>query len=202
MATRNFLNLTNGLEWARDVRDFAFVRVESTAIEKRDWLTLFRDLDANFLLALARGDDCHFYDCGAGREVSKTVRVGVPAIRLLLTEVWLNGREMYAPDRERQRLKAKLNYFRRFLTPAGVRLTGHSRSTDRDGDRAYYRDLAGSADVYPLLDLTGNVYARNHAAATMDAKLYAANVAGEECRMHPDIANLTSREAPSVQEVP
>jgi len=40
--------------------------------------------------------------------------------------------------------------------------------------------------------LTGNRYS-SHVAAVVDAKLYAGNVVGEACRLHPDIANLTRR---------
>lgn len=143
--TRRFVNLTNGLEWAAELPDYSVVRMESTAIEKRDWVRLFRDLDANLLLALARGDDCHFYDCGAGRAVSKTVSVGVPAVKWLLTKVWVDRQAVFAPTRELQALKRKLNYFRRFLATDAIRLTGHSRATDRDGNVGFYRGLATQA---------------------------------------------------------
>jgi hypothetical protein len=142
MATRHFVNLTNGLEWASELPRYEAVRLESTAIEKRDWVRVFRDLDANFLLALARGDDCHFYDCGALRATSKTVSVGVPAVRYLLHKVWIDGWPIYAPDAERQAMKRKLTYFRRFLATDAIRLTGHSRATARDGDVSYYAGLS------------------------------------------------------------
>jgi hypothetical protein len=143
MRERHFVNLSSGVEWIPDLSEFSYVRIESTAIEKADWTRVLRDLDTNFLMALATGSFCHFYDCGARREISKTVSVGVPYIRGILTAVWLRNQEWPVPaitDGERE-VKRKLKYFRRFVATDEIQLVGHSRSTLRDGDRLYQREL-------------------------------------------------------------
>ncbi|MBI4021446.1 MAG: hypothetical protein HY369_04320 [Candidatus Aenigmarchaeota archaeon] len=111
---RHFINLTNGLEWAAELPHFTFVRVESTAIEHKDWLRLLRDLDVHFLMSLALGYDCHFYDCTPGRRPSKTVTQGLPFIVETLNNLWLLGKPMEARTSEVQALKQKFLYVRRY----------------------------------------------------------------------------------------
>lgn len=142
MRTVHFLNLTNGLEWADAIETYSFIRVESTAIEKNDGPRILRDLDANFLMELASGSDCHFYDCGTRRETSKTVSVGVPFILGVLTDLWIGSEPFVARTSEARAVKRKLQYFGRYLNASALRLTGHSRSTQRDGDKPFYRNLA------------------------------------------------------------
>lgn len=139
--TKHFVNLTNGLDWVDDLPEFSFVRVESTAIEKNDWTRLFRDLDANFLMSLALGRDCHFYDCGTRRLTSKTVSIGVPKIRETLTK-WWTGEPPTAKTEIEREMKRKIMYFRRYLNTSVIRLTGHSKPTENDGDKVYYRGIA------------------------------------------------------------
>lgn len=137
---KHFINLTNGIEWIPYLTDYSFVRIESTAIEKDDWLRILRDLDVNLLMHLSLGYECHIYDCGTRREVSKTISVGVPYIKKFLTDRWLNCIEMRAIDRETQHLKRKIQYFKRYLNTNEIRLIGHSKSTINDGDRSYFKN--------------------------------------------------------------
>ena len=138
----HFVNLTNGIEWVPELSSFSFVRLESTAIEKDDWTRVFNGLDDNFLMCLALGHDCHFYDCGAGRETSKTVSVGVPRVRAFCSEMWFGTWNLRADTDLLRALKRKYGYFRRFLNTDKILLTGHSKATSMDGDKAYYRGLA------------------------------------------------------------
>lgn len=141
MQRLNFVNLTNGVEWIADLSDFAFIRIESTAIEKHDWTRVLRDLDANLLMNLALGVTCHVYDCGSGREISKTISDGIPYIRSYLTDVWINGLKVDALTLREQEVKRKLNYFRRFLRTDVIHLFGHSKMTEHDGDVDFYRNI-------------------------------------------------------------
>ncbi len=139
---RHFINLTNGLEWKDELPNFSFVRIESTAIEKSDWDRILRDLDANLLMSLALGHECHVYDCGTNRIVSKTISVGVPFIRDFLHKFWIDCDNFEARTLLKRELKRKLLYYRRYLDTTEIRLFGHSRKTTNDGNKVYYRELA------------------------------------------------------------
>lgn len=145
MRVRHYLNLTDGLEWSADVPDHSFVRIESTAIERGDWCRVFRDLDADLLMNLAMGNECHVYDCGTRRETSKTISVGVPYIKDKLRLWWIDGAELVALTDGWREAKRKVMYFRRYLATDEIRLVGHSRRTDRDGDLDFYKTLAMGA---------------------------------------------------------
>lgn len=60
-------------------------------------------------------------------------------------------------------------------------------SQDRGGYFAQAR--VGQSDEWVNI----NDRVTGHAGATLDCRLYAGNVVGEECRLHPEIANLTVR---------
>ena len=137
---KHFINLTNGLEWIDEIPHYSFVRVESTAIEKNDWNRVLRDLDANFLMSLSLGHECHFYDCGANRQTSKTVSIAIPFITKTLSSLWFDSK-MPALTKEEQAIKRKLNYFKRFLNTKQIHLIGHSKLTRNDSNKPYYRDL-------------------------------------------------------------
>lgn len=134
----NYINLTTGLDWL-PMPNARFVRIESTAIEKSDWRRVLRDLDADLLLHLALGHECHFYDCGAGREISKTVSVGVPMIVELLRTHW--SQNVPALTESAIEMKRKIGYFRRYWKGAEIKLIGHSKATTHDGDRKHWLSL-------------------------------------------------------------
>lgn len=140
MIQQHFVNLTNGLEWIKELPHYSFIRLESTALEKKDYNRVLRDLDNHFLMCLALGHDCHFYDCGTRRQISKTVSVGLPFILDYLKRVWFS-KDVSAPDKESQEIKRKFRYFRRYLKTDVIRLTGHSRSTENDGNKVFYTSL-------------------------------------------------------------
>lgn len=144
----NFINLTNGLDWMDELCDYSFIRIESTAIEHDDWARIFRDLDANFLMHLALGHDCHVYDCGTNRENSKTISVGIPTIRTMLWKYWYETEPIHAPTKELQDLKRKLMYFKRYAWANEIRLTGHSKLTTHDGDKKYWLKIASGGQAW------------------------------------------------------
>lgn len=157
--THHYLNLTNGLEHAADFpsANWHVLRIRSTVIEHRNWPQLFADLDHDLLFRLSQGERCIVYDCGCRRAMSKTVSVGVPLIRDVLSVVWLgfavHSGDSYSNHFAVQRIlerpeselaleaKRKLTYYRRWLRTDEVRLEGVSRATTHDGDRAFYRWL-------------------------------------------------------------
>ena len=137
----NYVNLTDGLEWCAELKDYSFCRIESTAIEKGDWDRVILDLDADLLMRLALGCTCVVYDCGTRRETSKTVSLGVPKIKSILETAWLTDAPWEARTDKARAAKRKLKYYKRYVDAQVVRLEGVSRSTTRDGDKAFYREL-------------------------------------------------------------
>lgn len=135
----HFLNLTNGLEWFDEVQSPSLIRIESTAIEKADVWRIMRDLDSAFLLSVAVGNIVHVYDCGTRRDVSKTISVGLPLIRNMLTRFWGDNPPALLTDSARDAGR-KLRYFRRYYQGL-VSIVGHSRRTEHDGDVDFYRHL-------------------------------------------------------------
>lgn len=161
--THHYLNLTNGLEHAADFpsANWHVLRIRSTTIEHKNWPQLFADLDHDLLFRLSQGERCIVYDCGCRRAVSKTVGVGVPLIRYVLTAAWLGRNDakdwtdwkdeawhdvIERPlNRTALEAKRKLTYYRRWLRTDEVRLEGVSRMTTHDGDRAFYLGLLEKA---------------------------------------------------------
>lgn len=135
---KHFLNLTNGLEWFNEVENPSLIRIESTAIEHKDWLRVLRDLDANFLMCVARGYQCHIYDCGTRREISKTISFGVPFLKSQLKEYWEGKPKLLT--KESQELGRKLSYFRKYYC-GNIDIIGHSRRTEHDGDVEFYKNI-------------------------------------------------------------
>lgn len=136
---KNYLNLTNGLEWWNEVEYPQLIRIESTAIEHHDWWRILRDLDADFLMNLAIGNECHVYDCGTRRQTSKTISIGIPFIKEHLSAFW-EGRQISLLNKEEQDCGRRLKYFKKYYQ-GKIKLTGHSRSTTHDGDVGFYQEI-------------------------------------------------------------
>ena len=164
----NFINLTNGIEFLPEVESPHFIRIQSTTIERKNWTKLFSDLDHDFLINLALGHDCRVYDCGTNRPLSKTIYFAVPFIEYCLCRFWYGqvikarrfsrgGQEIndvdqyydtiyrtvfeFDSNKDKERVKEKLKYHKRFLRGDTIRLTGISKATIHDGDVNFYRTL-------------------------------------------------------------
>lgn len=173
MKTKHFLNLTNGIEFANELNgkgiDYEFIRIQSTTIERKDWIKLFNDLDHNFLLNLAIGNKCLVYDCGTNRLNSKTIYYAIPLIRYILNREWhgitpetvyignrnnivqtesidyfnhiFNSLFTFNTTKEKQAVKTKLRYYKRFLNSNEVLIEGVSKSTSNDGNYSLYKEM-------------------------------------------------------------
>lgn len=177
--TKHFLNLTNGIEWlennqASRLYMFDFIRIQSTTIERNDWIKLFSDLDHNFLFHLAIGTECKVYDCGTNRVCSKSIYKGLEVIRYVLNRYWFGldsekvfklGRDgnistidiknelndiyenllVYNLTKEKRAVKNKLKYYKKFLMMCDkIKLEGFSKPTIHDGDWNYYHNVLKS----------------------------------------------------------
>jgi hypothetical protein len=171
MRVKHYLNLTNGLEALATLpagEPWAFLRLQSTTLEKRDWSGLFLGLDADLLMHLSLGTCCIVHDRGTARPLSKTVYYGLPLVEYVLNRRWHDldpGRVLLVgphggpgPDAwqefsgiyeglmdgrdDKGAARRRIDYFGRYKQGHAVKLSGASEATDHDGDRAYYRDLA------------------------------------------------------------
>lgn len=169
---KHYLNLSNGIEWLQHVQEsnepYSFIRIQSTTIERKDWIKLLSDLDHDILLHLALGYTCVIYDKGTNRPYSKTIYYDVPLIKYILNRFWYgiipqtvkrinrdgslgedlsayfdsvyNTIFMYDQNKEKNSVKTKLKYYKRFLNSTEVHLKGVSESTGNDGNYPLFRE--------------------------------------------------------------
>ncbi len=150
---KTFLNLTNGLV-ALPYKNDGFIRIQSTACEQKRWDFILQDLDNNFLMQLAIGESVIVVD--GGMKPPRAIWQGLEWVRYALTRLWydeeielnkgrIQSSLLYFRERcdmlETRTLK-KLEYFKRFATTGRVGLLGIWEKTDRDGDYAYWSNIA------------------------------------------------------------
>jgi len=159
---RHFINLSGGLEAIEGLEAFEFVRIRSTDCEHKmgppQWEAILAELDANFLMALARGDDCRVYDSSAEGE-SHALRWGLAWIRFVLNAAWFGRvtRPVMIDGEDRsglfhrawrktgKRTRRKIRYFRNFLTTDEIRLESVCVKAKHDGNWKYYREALTNA---------------------------------------------------------
>ena len=76
-----FINLPSGIAWFDSTTpppDYQFIRIQSTACERKRWSSIIEDLDYAFLMAVASGETCIVYDASARKAVSRAVYQGLP----------------------------------------------------------------------------------------------------------------------------
>lgn len=144
-----FLNLTNGIEalskYNLDIRECNFIRIQSTACEQKRWGFILNDLDHNFLMNLAVGNECIIYDFGHNGQ-PKALWQGFQWIEYALNKIWLKKEiESYVKKLEvsnywKEELKKidkktlrKIKYYRKFLLTDVLHLYKVYNETDKDG---------------------------------------------------------------------
>ena len=158
---RHFINLSGGIEAIGDF-DFEFVRIQSTDCEHKmgppQWEAILTELDANFLMALARGDECRVYDSSAEGE-SHAQTWGLAWIRFALNVAWFGRITQPVVDGEDasklftrlwwkhmgKRTKRKILYFGNFVETKDIKLEAVSVKAKHDGDWPYYRKALKNA---------------------------------------------------------
>lgn len=169
----NFVNLTNGLEWCETLSNYSFIRIQSTTVERKDYIKLLMDLDHNFLMHMALGHICNVYDCGTNKPYSKAIYNGLEIIKYCLNREWFNlnpiivnrrirsghynhdnilnqldniycNMFVYDNNKEKEKLKRKIRYYKRFIKGNEINLTGFSKSTKNDGNYKYYAELTNN----------------------------------------------------------
>lgn len=180
MKNKNYINLTNGIEKIPELNNYSFIRIQSTTIERKDWIKLLQDLDHDFLLHLVLGFNVNVYDYGTNREYSKTIYYGLPLIEYCLNRFWFdiipekveiycrngnlrvgnfqeyfnqiyNQLFIYDRNKEKERLITKLKYYKKFINCNKITLNGFSQSTNNDGNYPYYFNLLKQYYVEDML---------------------------------------------------
>lgn len=146
-----------------------FMRIRSTTIERKDFLFLLSDLDHNFLLHLALGSEVIFVDYGTNRKNSKTIYTAIPFIEYVLNRRWLGNETKpyrltrgsddkvfdqdeyfkhlydnlfnFDQNKEKNKLKVKIDYFKRFLNTSRIEIKTISSSTINDGNYSLYSNI-------------------------------------------------------------
>ena len=164
-----FINLTNGIEYLKgnDIpSDVSFIRIQSTHCEQKHWDSVFEDLDNNFLMNLALGNECTVIDYGSRSDsgMSKAMSHGIPLIEYVLNRLWFDKdtipfvKVMNVHDYFNsvfddlmliRPLKAKLTYFKKFLKTDKLNIIVQSQKTTMDGK---YDDYAIILDAWHLMN--------------------------------------------------
>lgn len=154
-----YLNLTNGIELLENLNslDFNFVRIQSTACEQKRWDFILQELDYNFLMHLALGENVIVVDYSAKKAQTRAVYQGLEFIKYTLNRYWLDKdytpcvkgfnckeyfKEVY--DKLDKRTFKKLDYFKKFLATSEINLKSKCFKTEHDGDYEYYSALLKS----------------------------------------------------------
>lgn len=155
MKVVKYLNLTNGLEYLKEIKDYKIVRIQSTICEAKNWDKLIQDLDYNFLMDLAQGNKIEIYDTSSKKRISRALFQGVEFIKYALNRRWFDNENAQAMVKEQnvttyfkyeyERLsknaKSKLDYIKKFLNANEVNIETFCRKTEHDGDYIYFKEL-------------------------------------------------------------
>lgn len=153
-----YLNLTNGIEWVQDlnvpIKDIGCIRIQSTKCEQKDWSYIIEDLDYQFLLDLALGEDVVVLDCSPKKDVSRALYQGVEWLKYVLNRRWFDREEdcfvksnkvnNYFNEEYKllsRRAKNKLDYLKKFLLTDKIYLQGICKGTSMDSNYEGYKQI-------------------------------------------------------------
>ena len=158
----NYINLTNGIEAIPTLNgDYRFIRIQSTMLEQKNWDRILQELDYDFLMNVALGNECVIYDFGTNKPVPRAVYQGVEFIKYVLHKRWYNTEYLTDINRSgkdtkirrdcnsyfescyrdlEDRTKKKLDYFKPYLM-GNINIKTVTASTSHDNDKGYYRTI-------------------------------------------------------------
>ncbi len=158
----NYINLTNGIEAIPKLSGgYKFIRIQSTICEQKLWDRLIQELDYDFLMNLALGNECVVYDFGARKPISRAIYQGVEFVKYVLYLRWLKKEYISNVNRSKNserknncndyfdkcyqkledRTKKKLDYFLSYINTKEIRLTCVTECTQHDGDKRFYKNV-------------------------------------------------------------
>lgn len=154
MKVEKYLNLTNGLEYLKEIKEYKVIRIQSTLCEAKCWDKLINDLDYNFLLDLAQGNTVKIYDTSSKKNMSRALYQGVEFIKYVLNKRWfnkeektfVNGHNVTSYFRQEycklsQNTKKKLDYIKKFLITDQIHIKTYCKKSLYDGKYEYFREL-------------------------------------------------------------
>lgn len=158
----NYINLTNGIEAIPNMlnMNYRFIRIQSTLCEQKNWDRILQDLDYDFLMNIALGNEIVVYDFGAKKPIPKSIYLGLQFIKYVLYKRWLNqeyktrvNRTDSEPIRKDcnsyfescyknldRRTKNKLDYFKPYVT-GKINIRAVTSSTLHDNDTEFYKSI-------------------------------------------------------------
>lgn len=149
-----YLNLTNGLEYLDEIKDYKVVRIQSTLCEAKCWDKLIQDLDYNFLLDLAQGNEVEVYDTSSKKKISRAMYQGIEFIKYTLNLRWFNREnKSYIKGmnvtnyftQEYNKLstttKKKIDYIKKFLNTDEIHIKTHCKKSLHDGEYNYFKEI-------------------------------------------------------------
>lgn len=165
--TKNYINLTNGIEAIPLLKgDYSFIRIQSTACEQHLWDKILQELDYDFLMNVALGNECIIYDYGTRKPKPRAIYQGVEFIKFVLYKFWYGetiqcfiarGNKGYKHNSTDYFLEVyndlseqtfnKLRYFTPFLG-GKIDIKCVTNSTIHDNDKEFYARI--------LMEITGN----------------------------------------------
>jgi len=154
-----YINLTNGIQAIKEhgLKDYRFVRIQSTACEQKRWGFIIQEFDNTLLMELALGYTCIIYDYSQHGN-ARAIWQGVEWIRYALNRYWLNKiiqpkcnghivsdyfNVCYQQCIKGNVFSKKLKYFKKILKTEEIKVIGISGKAIRDGDYDYYRETKG-----------------------------------------------------------
>jgi len=89
----NYLNLTNGLQAIErnELEYYRYLRLQSTACEQKRWDFIIQDLDNDFLMNLALGNDCVVYDYSEKKNCTRALYQGLEWVKYVLSRRWFGA---------------------------------------------------------------------------------------------------------------
>jgi hypothetical protein len=157
----NYINLTNGIEAIPAIPNgYRFVRIQSTMCEQHNCDRIIQDLDYDFLMNIAIGNECYIYDYGTNKPIPRAIYQGVEFLKYVLYKRWLDKEYLSNCNRKSgsdirrdsnsyfescymgldKRTKKKLDYFKPYVT-GQINIFTITGSTIHDNDKKYYREI-------------------------------------------------------------
>ena len=151
-----FLNCTTGLEFLDAISkdcELHFTRIQSTSGEQGRWNYILNNVDNDFLMHLAIGSKCVFFDCTSrygGRRDSRAIWQCIEWIKYAIHRCWFDE-EIKCPYGQHKHFqhiynhnlkkatKRRLRYFKRFVLTDKIYLKTVCCRTTHDSDFEYFR---------------------------------------------------------------
>jgi len=157
-SVKHFLNLTNGIEAIKkydiNLEKCHFINIKSTYCEQKLWDKILVNLDNDFLLNLAIGNECIIYDFSNKKKIPRSVWQGIPFIEYILNIIWFRRKttpfvrginvQNYFWNCYKELSNStisKIKYYRKFLNTNNIKIRCICDKTNLDGKYAYYKDI-------------------------------------------------------------